>query len=234
MIISANFKTFKTRLETGEYLTQLEESLENSSQEVLIFPPLTALQTHNGRVKVGTQNSYPIDSGAFTGEIGVEQLDEFNIKTILIGHSERREIIGESQKEVAEKFRFFAEKGFKIIYCIGEPLSIRESGKEALHNYLQSQFDDIDIDYENFAIAYEPIWAIGTGVTPTLEEIEDTLKWIKEFSNRSLLYGGSVKLNNTEEILELPSCDGILVGSASLKVNDFIQMIKIADSLEKR
>jgi len=233
LIISANFKSFKTGKDTELYLAKLDENISNSSQEVIVFPPVTALQKSSKKVTVGTQNSYPTINGAFTGEIGVEQLNEFEIETILIGHSERRNILGETQDEVSKKFQFFSEKSFRIIYCIGESLDVRKSGEKNLFKYLETQFKGIDLNYDNFAIAYEPIWAIGTGVTPTLEEIEKTLKWIQDFTNKEILYGGSVKLSNTEEILSLKSCSGILVGSASLNVDDFIEMVKIADRFEK-
>jgi len=233
LIISANFKTFKTRGETKEYLEKLEEGISSTSSEVIVFPPLTALQKHSGRVTIGTQNSYPVENGAFTGEIGLEQLNEFDIKTILIGHSERREILGERQSDIAKKFQFFAERDFRIVYCIGEPLEVRKSTKEELYNYLKKQFEGIDLSYNNLVIAYEPIWAIGTGVTPTLEEIDETLSWIGDFSSKPILYGGSVKLGNIREILALNSCSGVLVGSASLNVDNFRKMIQIADEIEK-
>ena len=234
MVISANFKTNKTREETKEYLNTLEQNLHPStSSEIIVFPPTTALQHHIGRVEIGVQNSYPVERGAFTGEIGLEQLEEFGIRTILIGHSERREILKESQDEVAKKFQFFAEKSFKIIYCIGEPLEIRKEGREKLFHYLENQFRDIPLEYSNYTIAYEPIWAIGTGITPTMEEIEEVLKWIKEKTDRKVIYGGSVKVANIEEILRLPSCDGVLVGSASLEVTDFIKMINISEDISK-
>ena len=232
MIISANFKSFKTRKGTESYLENLEKNISNSSQEVIIFPPATALQNGSKKVTIGIQNSYPAKNGAFTGEICVEQLDEFKIKTILIGHSERREVLGETQDEVAKKFQFFSKNGFRIIYCIGERLEVRQNGEENLFKYLETQFRGINLDYNNFAIAYEPIWAIGTGVTPTSEQIDRTLKWLKDFTKKDILYGGSVKLANIENILSLESCDGVLVGGASLNVDDFSEMIKIADRIE--
>jgi len=134
MIFAANFKTNHTRKSTELYLHDLNEKLRAKKPEdrVYIFPPSTALNSYEGNFTVGTQNAYPAHNGAYTGEIGVEQLDEFDIKTILIGHSERREHMGESQEKVAEKFSFFKEQGFEIIYCIGEPLEIREKGFEAV------------------------------------------------------------------------------------------------------
>ena len=121
MIYAANFKTNHTRNSTQNYITKLQKKLQDKKPEdrVLLFPPLTALDRYDGDFTVGTQNAYPVENGAYTGEVGLEQLAEFNISTILIGHSERRDIIGESQEEVAKKFAFFKEQGLEIIYCIG-------------------------------------------------------------------------------------------------------------------
>jgi len=230
LIISANFKSFKTGSKTKEYIKQLEKNISNSIQDVIVFPPLTALQK-SSNITIGVQNSYPIQNGAFTGEIGIEQLDEFNIKTILIGHSERREILGETQDEISKKFEFFSQNDFQIIYCIGESLDIRKSKKDELFEFLKSQFQGINLNYHNLVIAYEPIWAIGTGITPTSQEIEETLNWLKNFTKQKVIYGGSVKLSNIKNILSLKSCDGVLVGSASLNVDDFSEMVKISDKI---
>jgi triosephosphate isomerase len=243
MIIAGNFKTFKTRSETENYLRELNFQLSNISNEVknnsefIIFPPLTAIDNFESiekknNLSVGVQNAYPTKNGAFTGEIGLEQLNEFNIQTILIGHSERRNILKESDKFVAEKFDFFANEDFKIVFCVGEPLEIREqarkNGFQVIEKFLLNQFENIQINYKNFVIAYEPIWAIGTGLTPTLEEIEETLSFLKNRFSREVLYGGSVKLENIEEISNLKSCDGALIGGASLKADNFAEMIKIS------
>ena len=229
MIISANFKTFKTKKETENYLFHLNKNIKDTPHRIFVFPPITALQKSLEFVKVGTQNSYPIKNGAFTGEIGLEQLNEFEINTILIGHSERREIIGETQDFISKKFQFFKENNFEIIYCIGENLETRNNGKDSLFDFLKSQFNEIDLNYKKLIIAYEPIWAIGTGVTPTTEQINETLNWIQNFTKKPVIYGGSVKPANVKNILQLKSCDGVLVGSASLDLNNFLEIIKIAD-----
>ncbi len=234
MIIAANFKTNLTRKQTAEHIEKLEIILdENSiSQEVLVFPATSSLYSHSGRVIVGTQNAYATQNGAFTGEIGVEQLEEFGIKTILIGHSERRHVLGERQEELVKKFNFYKELGFKIVYCVGEPLEIREAGNEPMMEYISAQYEGIDTEYENLIIAYEPVWAIGTGLTPTLEDIESVHLALKEKSKAPLLYGGSVKVKNAKEVLELNSVDGVLVGGASLIVEDFAKMCEFAQELE--
>jgi len=235
MIIAANLKTNLTRKATAEYLSELERFLSKNanSQEVLVFPAASSLDSHVGKAQVGAQNAYPAKNGAFTGEIGQDHLDEFGIKTILIGHSERRHVIGELQEEIVEKFNFYKELGFKIVYCIGEPLEIREAGEEELIKYLDTQYEGIDLSYENLIIAYEPVWAIGTGLTPTLEDIESLHTKLKEKCAAPLLYGGSVKVTNAKEVLALNNVDGILVGSAALYVEHFCTMIDYAQALEK-
>ena len=227
MIFAANFKTNHTRVSTQRYMEVLKKklSVKRTEDNVYIFPPATALDSYEGDFTVGTQNAYPAQNGAYTGEIGVDQLDEFGIKTILIGHSERREHLGESQEIVAQKFAFFKEQGFEIIYCIGEPLEIREQGDEAVIEYLLAQFDGIDISYDKLIVAYEPIWAIGTGRSATVEEIASTHTSLKQTVQKPLLYGGSVKLANIKEITAIRGVDGVLVGSASLDAENFIEMI---------
>jgi len=228
MIYAANFKTNHTRASTKAYMQALQEKLsaKNPEDHVYIFPPATALDAFEGDFTIGAQNAYAAQNGAYTGEIGVEQLDEFGIKTILIGHSERREYMAETQAKVAEKFAFFKEQGFEIIYCIGEPLHIREKGFEAVMQYLLAQFEGIDITYENVIVAYEPIWAIGTGRSATVEEISSTHRALKKaINNKPLLYGGSAKPANILEIVSIAGVDGVLVGSASLDAESFSQMV---------
>jgi triosephosphate isomerase len=227
MIFAANFKTNHTRKTTQSYVEVLNAKITKKKDEdqVYIFPPATALDTYEGDFTIGAQNAYPTLNGAYTGEIGMEQLEEFGIRTILIGHSERREHLGESQDKVAQKFSFFKEQGYEILYCIGEPLEIREKGDEAVMEYLLAQFDGIDISYEKLIIAYEPIWAIGTGRSATVEEIASTHKALKQTVQKPLLYGGSVKTANIKEITDIRGVDGVLVGSASLDAESFAEMI---------
>jgi len=235
MIIAANFKTNFTRVKTAAYINDLDAEIKanNYNQEVYIFPPSTALDSFDTSLHVGAQNAYGVDNGAFTGEIALEQLEEFQIDTILIGHSERRHVLGETQEEIVAKFNFYKEKGFKIIYCIGEPLEIRESGSEIMTRYVLDQFDGIDVNYEKLVVAYEPVWAIGTGLTPTSQDIIDIHTKIKETCSKPLLYGGSVKVTNVKEILELDNVDGVLVGGASLYMDHFLTMIETAENLTK-
>jgi triosephosphate isomerase len=231
-IVAANFKTNHTRRSTKEYLEQVDNYIEKSGyeNESFVFPPATALDCFDlsDNLIVGAQNIYPVEKGSFTGEIGTQQVDEFGIKTVLIGHSERRHVLGESQESIAKKFQYFKELGYKIIYCIGEPLEVKEQGLEETLSYVWEQFEGIDWGYDNLIFAYEPVWAIGTGVTATTEDIVSVHNALKEKIDKPLLYGGSVKVNNLAEILAIDNVDGVLVGTASWKAEDFIKMLEIA------
>ena len=233
MIIAANLKTNLTRKETKVYVDELSSFVKEHkiNQEVLVFPAMSSLDDYDATITIGTQNAYPTKEGAFTGEIGTTHLDEFSIKTILIGHSERRHILGETQEELVKKFNFYKELGYKIVYCIGEPLEKRESGKEAMMEYISSQYEGIDTEYKNLIIAYEPVWAIGTGLTPTLEDIANIHKDLKAKSTAPLLYGGSVKVTNAADVLAIENVDGVLVGSAALYAEHFCTMISYAQEL---
>ncbi len=235
MLIAANFKTNKTRAQTAEYYKAVSSFIaENSiASDAMIFPPATALDSFDGNITVGAQNAYAIENGAFTGEIGLEQLGEFGIKTVLIGHSERRHILGESQEELVVKFNYFKAQGFTIVYCIGEPLEVREEGSEALMAYLDEQLEGIDLEYKNLIIAYEPVWAIGTGLTPSAGEVELIHTALRQKIAAPILYGGSVKTANAEELLALDNVDGALIGSGALKAEDYCTILEIADSLSR-
>ena len=233
-IIASNFKTNHTRKTTKEFVENTNSFLLDNDikNDVFIFPPATALDSFDTveNITVGTQNGYYVQNGSFTGEIGTDQLDEFKIKTILIGHSERRHILGESQKEITLKYNYYKALGYKIIYCVGEPLEVQELGMTETLGYIWNQFDGIDLEYDNLIIAYEPVWAIGTGKIPTQEDITLIHKKIKKKITQPLLYGGSVKTNNISDILDIPNVDGTLIGSGSWNVEDFKEMIQITNS----
>ncbi|HZF70806.1 triose-phosphate isomerase [Sulfuricurvum sp.] len=233
MIVCANFKANKTRQETRAYMAVVESfvSANDIDDTIIVFPPFTALEHLPRNVLIGVQNAYPAQNGAFTGEITLEQLEEFEVKTILIGHSERRHILGESQEQITAKFRFFAEQGFVIVYCVGEPLSVREEGFSSLMNYIETQFEGIDLTYPDLIVAYEPVWAIGTGLTPSSQDIEQVHSALRAKTSAPLLYGGSVKVENAGEIMALENVDGILVGSAALSASDFCDMVAQASEL---
>ena len=229
-IIASNFKTNHTRKSTALFINEVNEYLKQNSinNEVYVFPTSTSLDAFDtvSNFTVGVQNAYATQSGSFTGEIGTVQLDEFGIKTILIGHSERRHILGETQEEIAKKFNFYKSLNYKIIYCIGEPLVVKKFGLKRTLEYIYDQLIGIDTNYENLILAYEPVWAIGTGVTATTEDILDVHTAIKEKISKPLLYGGSVKVENVREICQIPNVDGALIGTASWKKEDFIQILE--------
>ncbi len=234
MIVAGNFKANMTRKSTAAYLEKLEQYIteKETTPQVMIFPPATALDSLKGKILVGAQNAYPAQNGAFTGETALEQLEEFGIDTILIGHSERRHVLGESQEAIAQKYAFYKEQGFTIVYCIGEPLEIREEGNDVLMAYLDAQLVGIDLSYEKLVIAYEPVWAIGTGLTPSNSDIELLHTALRHKIEKPLLYGGSVKVNNAAEIMALDNVDGVLVGGASLDVDGFFSMVEDAQKCD--
>ncbi|MFB1008494.1 MAG: triose-phosphate isomerase [Sulfurospirillum sp.] len=237
MIIASNFKTNYTRGSAKAFIQEIQAFVSHtkSEQNVRIFAPFTALDRFDEiqNIKVGAQNFYPIQSGSYTGEIGFEQLEEFGIDTVLIGHSERRHILKESQSFIAAKYDFAKAREVEIVYCIGEPQEIRMQGIDAIMSYLWEQFEGIDIHYDRLVIAYEPVWAIGTGLSASLEDIEEVLTRLQEKLSAPLLYGGSVKVENIESILNVKACEGVLVGTASWNEKAFCEMIRIADTVKK-
>ncbi len=228
MILAANFKMNHTRASTKAYLQRLQ-SVDRGGVELFVFPPFTALDRYESSATVGAQNAYCAERGSYTGEIGLQQLEEFGIDTLILGHSERRHIFGETQDLIAKKFAFFKERGFTIFYCVGESEEVRASGSmERIYSSIEEQLAGIDLAYEKLIVAYEPVWAIGTGLTATSEDIATMLAFLRGRTNRPLLYGGSVKPHNIAEVLQVPECGGALIGTASWDVEQFIAMIEIA------
>ncbi len=228
-IAMANFKSAMPILKSHQYLQDLEKSLEPQHfDRVFVFPDFLGLLPNSFlHFTLGAQNAYPKDLGAFTGEITSKHLEELKISTLLIGHSERRTLLNEDSNFLKEKFDFFKNKNFKIVYCIGEDLQTREKGLGAVKEFLNKQLEVIDINYQNLIVAYEPIWAIGTGKSASLEDIYLTHNFLKQNLNPKtpLLYGGSVNISNAQEILGIDSVDGLLIGSASLELENFKTII---------
>ena len=221
----ANLKCNHTRDSFGKYAQILDENL-SVNDDVLVFPPFSAFEISSHKFKMGAQNFYPANSGAFTGEIGKDMLDEFDIKDVLIGHSERREILKESENFLKAKFEFASKNSWNVIYCIGESLKINEAGETK--EFLQKQLENIDLSYANLTIAYEPIWAIGTGKSATNERIEEILDFISTLTKAPLLYGGSVNAKNISQIADIRSCAGVLVGTASWDAHNFLNLMSCA------
>ena len=218
----ANLKCNHTRASFAKYAEILDANL-SANDDVTVFPPFSALDLAAHKFKLGAQNFYPCESGAHTGEIGKAMLDEFGVKSVLIGHSERREL-GESEELLRAKFDFAVKAGWQIVYCIGENLSVKEAG--GTKEFLAEQLKNIDLGHERLLIAYEPIWAIGTGKSASAEQIEEILNFIREQTNAPLLYGGSVNVANIGGIAGIKNCDGVLVGTASWDVSKFLELMR--------
>ncbi len=238
MIIASNFKTNHTRKSTRVYIENLDAKLRelDTGDEIMVFPPASAwdhFDLGSKNLSIGAQNAYPTIRGSFTGDVGTEQLDEFEIKTILIGHSERRHLFGETPQMVRQKYDFFRKHDMTIVLCIGEPLAVRQEGFEATMTYLWEQLEEIDLSYEKLVIAYEPVWAIGTGLVAQSRQIGEVHTALRQKVAAPLLYGGSVSLCTLENILRTDNVDGVLVGTASWDVEEFFKMITMSKKINE-
>ncbi len=241
-IIAGNWKMNKTKSESISFLNELLTLDLDDSVEKIICSNFIALEelnnVANGKVQIMAQNFNDNESGAYTGEVSLDMLNDISIKSSLIGHSERRSYYNETDEVVNAKVKLASNHGFKSIVCVGEVLEQRE--KNVQNKIVKSQvikaFEGISKEeMENFVIAYEPVWAIGTGKTASSEDAEDMAKFIRgtildmygnEVSEKiRILYGGSVKESNVKEIMAMPNIDGALVGGASLKVESFEKLI---------
>lgn len=242
-LMAANWKMYKTRPEAADTAKELVQRLATNlpdDREVLVFPPFTALYAVGEAFKGhknfswGAQNFYPREEGAYTGEIAPRMLAELGCTYLLTGHSERRHVLGEDDGLVAHKTSFGLAQGFRMVMCIGETIEQRRAGKveEILKNQLDKGLAGVDksLSPEWLSIAYEPVWAIGTGEVARPDDIVQTHAFIRQrlgkaFGERGremrILYGGSVKPDNASEILSLDNVDGVLVGGASLKADSF-------------
>ncbi|MBU2018880.1 MAG: triose-phosphate isomerase [Bacteroidetes bacterium] len=244
-IVAGNWKM---NLELEDALNLCKEiavSTDKSTEvDLMIFPPAIYLYTMSSlpfeTLEIGAQNFYPAEKGAYTGEISITQLSSIGVKTVLIGHSERRAYFGEHSDFLKRKVDSAIENGFNIVFCCGEPLNVREENNEM--KFVKSQLIDslFHLDakqMEQVTIAYEPVWAIGTGLTATIEQAEEMHSSIRnwltdaysiDLSNKiSILYGGSCNPDNAKELFACPNVDGGLIGGASLERESFL---KIANS----
>ena len=228
MILAANLKCNHTRASFERYAKALDESLaglisREREDEILVFPPASAFCAKVKNFTQGAQNFYPAAHGSFTGEIGGDMLAEFDVKTVLIGHSERRAILGESAELIREKFSFAAAQGWRIVFCVGEDEAAFVQNRS--EEFVATQLEGIDLKYSSLVLAYEPVWAIGTGRSAQREQIERMLKLLRTKSPAPLLYGGSVNAENIAKICAIRGCDGVLVGTASWDASGFLELI---------
>lgn len=197
-----------------------------------IFIPQVNELIKNSKLELGAQNIYPQDNGAFTGEISGTMLKEFACKYVLVGHSERRHILNETDKLITAKFHYAKEAQLTPILCVGETLDEREKGLtlEVITEQLLSVTENANANvFENCIIAYEPVWAIGTGKTATPEQAEEIHLFIRKLIHNQttpILYGGSVNENNAEALFSKPNINGGLIGGASLDHEKFLQILR--------
>ena len=241
-LIAANWKMHKTPRETEEFLESFLKLLGNpADREVLICPPFTSLCVaseilKDSPVKLGAQNCYYERQGAFTGEISLPMLKELGCEYVIIGHSERRNIFLESDELINKKLTACLEEGIRPILCVGEKLEDREAGLtfKVVETQIRLALSGIESYTDSLDIAYEPVWAIGTGVPATPEDAVSVHRFIRQLLGKlnpksegktRILYGGSVKPDNAKEFMKYEEIQGFLVGGASLKPESFVQIV---------
>lgn len=240
-IIAGNWKMNKTVSESVDFAKSLLD-ITNDKVEALICVPFTSLTevkkvVDGSGIKLGAQNMHWEESGAYTGEVSAEMLKDIGVDYVIIGHSERREYYGETDETVNKKVKKAFEIGISPIMCCGETLEEREEGKaeSKIKSQIEKGIEGLSAEQiENLVVAYEPIWAIGTGKTATSEQANDIIKHIREVVREEygdsadkmrIQYGGSVKPDNIKELMDQSDIDGALVGGASLKKEDFSALI---------
>jgi triosephosphate isomerase len=251
-IIAANWKMHMTQSEAEAFITTFRRELgEADAVEVVIIPPFTAISkvsallSETQNIKVGAQNMHWERSGAFTGEISPAMLRELFVRYVVLGHSERRALFGETDEIVNRKVHAAYSEMLRPIVCIGESLAQRERGEveQVLARQLHGSLANVDAkELHETVIAYEPIWAIGTGKTATAAEAQDAHAFIRKTLGEladdataekiRIQYGGSVKPDNAQELLSQPDIDGALVGGASLDPRSFAQIVAAASPNE--
>ncbi len=244
-IVAGNWKMNLQKDEASKLVSEIAKNIsETENFEVVCIPPFPYLFTAKNEMKespalLGAQDVSPESKGAFTGEVCAAMLKDAGCKFVVVGHSERRQYHGEQSSILKRKVARILEQGLSLIFCIGETLPIREQGnyKEYVAGQLVEiieDFNENDAFWNNLVIAYEPVWAIGTGKTATAEQAQEMCEFLREKLKEikgskadeiSILYGGSVKPENTEELTKQKDIDGFLVGGASLKAESFLSII---------
>lgn len=231
-LIVANWKMNPvSQKEAEKIFSTIKTGIGQPEVEVVICPPFVYLPLLK-ELTLGAQNVYTEGKGAYTGEISPSMLKDLGVEYVIIGHSERRHIFGEADEVINKKLKKSLEAGLKIIFCIGETEEKRDSGKknEVLEGQIKKGLEGVS-DLENVNIAYEPVWAIGTGKNCSVEETKESIDFIRKFvkPETRILYGGSVKSENSNAYIKDAGANGLLVGGASLKPEEFIKIIKNAE-----
>jgi triosephosphate isomerase len=247
--IAGNWKMNKTIAEAEAFIAALlPQVYDTEGVEVAICPSYLALgamvdSARGSRVGVYAQNMHEADSGAFTGEVSAPMLTEIDVTGVVLGHSERRQYYNETDRALQQKVPKALEAGLLPILCVGETEEERERGdtERKLRHQVQEGLDKVPIErLPEVVVAYEPVWAIGTGLTPSPEEAQDAVAFVRALVEGfdkaggqavRILYGGSLKPDNAEELLSLPDVDGALVGGASLDPGDFASIVQTAARL---
>ena len=252
ILIAGNWKMNLNLSESVEHAKTIERGVQNlTGVDVLISPSFISLAAVADSVKdselhISAQNCFYEEDGAYTGEVSAKMIRSSGAGWVILGHSERRAVLGETDEIVSKKLTRALNDGLKTIVCIGENFAQREKGlqMDVVKNQVKDSLDSISAaDVDNIAIAYEPVWAIGTGMTASADQAEEMHLFIRELlggkfgeeaaENILILYGGSVSLANARELLECPNVDGALIGGASLDADSFIGIAKIAEELSK-
>jgi triosephosphate isomerase len=253
-LIAGNWKMNCGPKETSTLLQDIGEKLDNIhiSEDIdgLVCPPTISLTTASvelqdiSGIALGAQNVHYEDNGSFTGEVSTQMLKEVNCEYVILGHSERRQYFGETDRTVKDKVNKVLADNLKPVICVGESLMQRKNDEHKLRVRKQVEAALVDVDKadtENIVIAYEPIWAIGTGETATPDQAQEMHEMIRsvladlftqdEADGIRILYGGSMKPHNAEDLLAEPDVDGGLIGGASLEADSFTRIIQIAEEL---
>ncbi len=243
-VIAGNWKMNKLPNEAMEFIEELAPLVKSTENEVILCVPYIdlfyALLTVQGtNIKVGAQNMHFEEKGAYTGEVSAEMLKAINVEYVIIGHSERRQYYNETDEAISQKLKKALEVGLKPILCVGETLEEKESGKaeKIITTQVKLALSELKKNQiQNVIIAYEPIWAIGTGKTATAEDANNSIKAIrnellkeygKDISEKVIIqYGGSVKSTNAKELFGMSDIDGALVGGASLNAQEFAKIVE--------
>lgn len=243
-IVAGNWKMNKNLTETEALLSELSSKLPSTDAKVMVSPTFVNLASavsnlKGNEIEVIAQNMHFAESGAFTGEISANMLLNIGVKTVIIGHSERRAYFGETDEILAKKVKAALKNKMQVMFCFGEELEDRKSKKhfDVVQSQLKNALFTLDTSaWSSIILAYEPVWAIGTGETASPEQAQEMHAFIRKTvagafnktiaDNVSILYGGSVKPSNAKEIFSKPDVDGGLIGGASLVADDFIAIIK--------
>mgnify|MGYP003289359130 CR=1 FL=1 len=247
-IIAGNWKMYKTRDEAIEFIEAVSDKMPSIDKVDSVvcaqFTTLCCLVKRQGKnLRIGAQNMHFEENGAFTGEVSAQMLKAIDVTYVIIGHSERRAMFNETDASINKKLHKAFEVGLTPILCVGEALETREAGEKAVHEWLENQVT-LDLagltkeQVKELVIAYEPIWAIGTGKTATSDVADETCGYIRSVVAKlydeetaeaiRIQYGGSVKTSNIDELMSKPNIDGALIGGASLKVDDYITLVNAA------